>query len=185
MNMKFRDPKTGKVYPSWTGIPCPENICENCPASSANNKRKLQCMEFGKKFPEEAAKSIGLEVVYEPGEEPAGTADESKGDTMPDTSRKGILEAARRCVCGDRDEDYGSPEDSFETIGLLWGAYLKASYPDQLKTFPRNGIEPKDVAAMMALLKIARVAAGHGKADNWVDLAGYAACGGEIEGGKS
>jgi predicted membrane channel-forming protein YqfA (hemolysin III family) len=36
-------------------------------------------------------------------------------------------------------------------------------------------------AAMLALLKIARIASGHAKADNWVDLAGYAACGGEIE----
>nr|DAU67432.1 MAG TPA: hypothetical protein [Caudoviricetes sp.] len=32
-----------------------------------------------------------------------------------------------------------------------------------------------------ALLKIARIASGHAKSDNWVDLAGYAACGGEIE----
>lgn len=45
-------------------------------------------------------------------------------------------------------------------------------------------VEPEDVAAMMSLLKIARVATGHGKADNWIDLAGYAACGGEIEGGR-
>ena len=44
------------------------------------------------------------------------------------------------------------------------------------------GIDPKDVAAMLGLLKIARVATGHGKADNWIDLAGYAACGGELEG---
>ena len=42
-------------------------------------------------------------------------------------------------------------------------------------------ITPVDVAAMMALLKLARVAEGHGKTDNWVDLAGYAACGAEIE----
>ena len=34
---------------------------------------------------------------------------------------------------------------------------------------------------MLALLKIARIASGHGKSDNWVDLAGYAACGGEIQ----
>lgn len=37
------------------------------------------------------------------------------------------------------------------------------------------------VNAEMALLKLARVAEGHGKTDNWVDLAGYAACGAEIE----
>lgn len=33
----------------------------------------------------------------------------------------------------------------------------------------------------LALLKIARIATGHGKSDNWVDLAGYAACGGELQ----
>ena len=37
------------------------------------------------------------------------------------------------------------------------------------------------VAALLALLKIARIATGHGKSDNWVDLAGYAACGGELQ----
>lgn len=34
---------------------------------------------------------------------------------------------------------------------------------------------------MMCLFKIARIATGYGKADNWIDLAGYAACGGELE----
>ena len=37
------------------------------------------------------------------------------------------------------------------------------------------------VAALLGLLKIARIATGHGKSDNWVDLAGYAACGGELQ----
>ena len=31
------------------------------------------------------------------------------------------------------------------------------------------------------MFKVARIATGHGKADNWIDLAGYAACGGELE----
>ena len=43
-------------------------------------------------------------------------------------------------------------------------------------------IDAKDVAMMMVLLKIARIAAGGGKADSWIDLAGYAACGAECEG---
>jgi hypothetical protein len=34
----------------------------------------------------------------------------------------------------------------------------------------------------MALLKIARVTTGAGKTDNWVDIAGYAVCGGDIAG---
>lgn len=36
-------------------------------------------------------------------------------------------------------------------------------------------------ATSAELLKIARIATGHGKSDNWVDLAGYAACGGELQ----
>lgn len=95
--------------------------------------------------------------------------------------RKEILAAAERIVCGDRDKDYGSPEYSFQAIAALWTDYLYAariisSDPTILKC-----ISPKDVAAMMVLLKIARVATGHDKADNWIDAAGYAACGGEVE----
>lgn len=60
--------------------------------------------------------------------------------------RSEILESAKRCVCGDREQDYGSPENNF-------------------------------------MLKIARIASGNAKEDNWIDLAGYAACGGEIETG--
>ena len=83
--------------------------------------------------------------------------------------RAEILETAKKCVCGDREQDYGSPEDNFTRIARFWQEYLL--YP----------VSAKDVAAMLALLKIARIASGHAKADNWVDLAGYAACGGEIE----
>ncbi len=89
-------------------------------------------------------------------------------------SREYVLETAKKCVCGDREQDYGSPENNFRTIANLWNSYLATKADGQ-------GIEPYDVAAMLALLKIARIASGHGKADNWVDLAGYAACGGEIQ----
>ena len=81
--------------------------------------------------------------------------------------RNEILEAARVCVCGEREQDYGSPEDSFSIIGKLWTAYMGI------------GFTPKDVAVMMALLKVARIKNGD-KADSFVDLAGYAACAGEI-----
>ena len=84
-------------------------------------------------------------------------------------TRSDVLKRAQSCVCGDREEDYGSPEQSFEVIAHLWTAYLN------------RGITPVDVAAMMALMKIGRISTGHFKADNWIDLAGYAACGGEIE----
>ena len=94
-------------------------------------------------------------------------------------TRSEILEAANTCVCSDREQDYGSPENNFETIGLLWGVYLLAAHPELTQVMALNHITPKDVAAMMALLKVARIATGD-KADSFVDLAGYAACAGEI-----
>ena len=92
--------------------------------------------------------------------------------------REEILDAAKRCVCGDREQDYGSPERNFELIACLWADYLQGIGVNL------DFLEPHDVAAMLALLKIARIASGHAKEDNWIDLAGYAACGGEIESGK-
>ena len=94
-------------------------------------------------------------------------------------NRAEILEAARGCVCGEREQDYGSPENNFETIGLLWGVYLRAAHPEMAKGMAVNSVTPKDVAAMMALLKVARIATGSSP-DSFIDLAGYAACAGEI-----
>lgn len=93
--------------------------------------------------------------------------------------RAEILEAARVCVCGERERDYGTPENNFETIGLLWGVYLRAAHPELARVMAVNHITPKDVAAMMGLLKVARIATGSSP-DSFVDLAGYAACAGEI-----
>ena len=48
--------------------------------------------------------------------------------------RAEILEAARICVCGERQQDYGTPENNFETIvccgastcGLLILSWLRS-----------------------------------------------------------
>lgn len=92
-------------------------------------------------------------------------------------TRKGILDAAEACVCGQREQDYGSPEDNFRTIAELWRQYIQARCvgPGVLVD-----LVPDDVAAMMVLLKVGRIAGGSFSQDNWVDIAGYAACGGEI-----
>ena len=34
--------------------------------------------------------------------------------------RDEILESAKVCVCGEREQDYGSPENSFGLIARLW-----------------------------------------------------------------
>lgn len=97
---------------------------------------------------------------------------------QPHITRADILNTAMRCVCGDRDQDYGSPESSFRMIAALWEPFLKQKC---VSPGAEVSVNPDDVAAMMCLFKLARVATGHGKADNWVDLCGYGACGGEIE----
>lgn len=85
-------------------------------------------------------------------------------------TRQRVLREAEKCVCGEREQDYGTPEDSFRKIGTFWTAYLNYAVK----------IDAEDVAAMMALLKIARISENPQHMDSWVDLAGYAACGGEI-----
>lgn len=91
-------------------------------------------------------------------------------------TRKQILTEAQKCVCGKREQDYGTPENNFKTIGELWKTYLFASHPS---TCAELTITAKDVGIMMALLKVARIATGNAT-DSFVDLAGYAACAGEI-----
>ena len=93
--------------------------------------------------------------------------------------RAEVLAEAKKCVCGEREQDYGTPEDNFTTIGLMWAVYLRAAHPELTKVLPINGIKAKDVAVMMSLLKVARIATGSSP-DSFVDLAGYAACAGEI-----
>ena len=84
-------------------------------------------------------------------------------------TRKEILAEAEKCVCSDRNRQYGEPEDNFSNIANLWSAYLD------------TGIEVEDVAIMMCLFKIARLKRSYYKSkDSWIDLIGYAACGGEI-----
>lgn len=83
-------------------------------------------------------------------------------------NREQTLKKAIKMVTGHREEDYGSPEDSFDLIARLWGDYLN------------RRITAVDVSAMMGLLKIARIGTGRATEDSFVDLAGYAACGCEI-----
>lgn len=84
-------------------------------------------------------------------------------------SREEVLDRAKAIVMGERNTQYGIPEDSFSMIAKLWTAYLG------------NDIGPEDVAIMMMLLKVARLSgSGYQNTDSWVDIAGYAACGAEI-----
>lgn len=62
------------------------------------------------------------------------------------TEREKLLDEAKAIVCGDRDQQYGRPEENFGIIAELWSNYL------------RHSVSSRDVAMMMILFKVAREA---------------------------
>lgn len=91
-----------------------------------------------------------------------------------DTTRHAILDAALAAVT-DRSNAYGAVESNFNRIAALWNTHIVNRYRGQDSFY----FDAVDVALMLALLKIARIENMPGHMDSWVDLAGYAACGGE------
>lgn len=82
--------------------------------------------------------------------------------------REEILQKAMKAVSYDREAEYGSHKPNFEIISNLWSDYLMVD------------ITPQDVPVMMALLKLARTSRGEYHADNYIDIAGYAALAAEV-----
>ena len=95
----------------------------------------------------------------------------------PRANRGSVLQEAMFTINGERQDVYGSPEDSFELIADYWCTYLRSL---AAKRNREAGIEEyfippifkEDIAMMMTLFKIAREANQH-KRDNIVDAAGY------------
>lgn len=88
---------------------------------------------------------------------------------MENLGRDRILDSAKSIINGEREGTYGKAEDSFRTIADLWSGYLGMN------------ISSTDVANLMILMKVARNSTGVYKEDNWIDICGYAALGGEIQ----
>lgn len=175
--MKFK--KDGKVYDAPIeiyGKICRESTCSTCILQTV--KRDCNCGEYVDKNAKEVARLAGFEVIEDDTPTVAETVEKYDGDVKRKLTRADILHAAEKCVCGQRETDYGTPEDNFKAIAELWESYLNKACTRGVNVC----VEAKDVAVMMSLLKIARIAAGGGKADSWIDLAGYAACGAECEG---
>lgn len=80
-----------------------------------------------------------------------------------------ILDKAKSIINGERQGMYGEAENSFSVIAQMWTAYLG------------RDLTSADVANMMILMKVARNSSGVYKDDNWIDICGYAALGGEIQ----
>lgn len=83
-------------------------------------------------------------------------------------NRKECLDAAAAAVLKNRQAIYGGVEDSFGDVARMWSIILG------------HQVTSAQVALCMAGLKIVRACSSPDHADNWVDLAGYAACGAEI-----
>lgn len=89
--------------------------------------------------------------------------------------REECLRTACEIVNGARQECYGDAEDNFQAIATLWETYLNARGCDVV-------LDSTDVAMMMILLKVARAASHEIHLDNYIDIAGYAACAYGIDG---
>lgn len=84
-------------------------------------------------------------------------------------NKNDILDKAKSIINGERQGTYGNAEDSFAVIAQMWSAYLGRE------------LKSSDVANMMILMKVARNSSGVYKDDNWIDICGYAALGGDIQ----
>ena len=82
--------------------------------------------------------------------------------------RAELLDRAKEIVTKERQSEHGAPEDNFVRIASMWQAYLGVP------------VLPHDVANLMILLKVARSRSNSQNKDNWVDVAGYAACASEV-----
>lgn len=142
---------------------CDATDCDYCPIYQVIDRDRENCTEPGNEYLIGADIERNYAILF------GGSEPITEPTTEPTKiTRESILDTAKQMVCGHREQDYGSPEDNFARIANLWMVYLGVP------------ITPVDVAMMMALLKIARIKSGTGTADSFIDLAGYAACGGEI-----
>ena len=108
------------------------------------------------------------ETVDTPTETPAAEKTVSRAD---------ILDRAKAIVTGEREKQYGKPEDNFAAVAQMWEVYLREQCVGEGADVR---VAPEDVAMMMVLLKVGRLMTGDYLADNYVDICGYAACAGEI-----
>jgi hypothetical protein len=89
--------------------------------------------------------------------------------TKAKNGRTRCLDEAATIVTGQRDAQYGGPEENFTRIAKLWSVIFGID------------VTQEDVAMAMVAVKVARYASRSGfQPDTWVDIAGYAACGYEV-----
>ena len=93
---------------------------------------------------------------------------------------QGTLARADEIINGERQDSYGSPEDSFALIAEHWTTYLRGSVNANGGHYGEGvpcgiTLDAADVAVMMTLFKIARMSGQKWHPDNAVDACGYLA----------
>ena len=97
---------------------------------------------------------------------------------MTTSPRKEILEEAINLVTGDRNNQYGDPNQDFQRIADMVSVYLTGCLPQIYSKIDNKFVlRPHDIAIIQILLKVSRITHSPNKRDSWADLAGYAACG--------
>jgi hypothetical protein len=102
--------------------------------------------------------------------------------------RTHLLEMATGLVNGDRNVQYGDPNDDFRRTATYWSTHvggvlrrklhvLGYSIDEEVWDIIDTVLDTHDVAIMMGQLKDSRLAWDPNKQDTWADKAGYAACG--------
>lgn len=100
----------------------------------------------------------------------------------PPQDRIEILNRAAELTDGERNFQHGDPVAQHRACAHLWNAYLDLSRFRGMPPDEQRGIhlQAPDVAIMMALVKLSRMAHGDPlNMDNFVDAAGYIAIAGE------
>ena len=89
-------------------------------------------------------------------------------------NRDSILVRSGELINGDRAKDYGPAKANHQRIADGWNVIVKSAIDTH------GELTPSHVALMMTWVKTARLLNTIGHEDSWIDLASYAALGGEM-----
>jgi len=85
-----------------------------------------------------------------------------------------ILLEAHDIINGERQDQYGDPEDSFQVIAEYWSTYIERVWEKQ------KCLLPLDVANLQILFKQGRKLGQYSAVDNYRDSAGYEGIGADM-----
>lgn len=95
------------------------------------------------------------------------------------TSAAEILKSAHNAVGGARAQTHGDKGLNFETTATLHNAFDAAEA--RVRQAGRPGVSDAERFALrMVLAKMSRILSGDHNLDDYVDMAGYAGCAGEL-----